>query len=71
LIIALDIKKVGPLKFIHRKWKDKDAEEERARFLSEFNTAIQYNEELASHVSKAQDGLFSSFQIFFVFQKMK
>jgi hypothetical protein len=46
------------LKLIHRKWKAKGATEEQNAFLSEFNDAIQYNEELASHISKAQDGSF-------------
>jgi len=54
-----DIKKVGALKLIHRKWREKDSEEEKSRFLSEFNEAIHYNEELSAYVSKAHEGKFS------------
>eukprot|EP00708_Paratrimastix_pyriformis_P001983 GAFH01000720.1.p1 GENE.GAFH01000720.1~~GAFH01000720.1.p1 ORF type:complete len:921 (-),score=371.88 GAFH01000720.1:1123-3885(-) len=50
------VKKVGPLKLVHEKYKGKD-DWLRKEFQAEFSLAIQQNKEIAVHLPKAQEDL--------------
>jgi len=53
-----DVKKVGPLKFVHRKYIRKQVSAARAEFEAQFETSIAHNPELKPYISKVQFHLF-------------
>ncbi|KAL1915660.1 uncharacterized protein VTP21DRAFT_6419 [Calcarisporiella thermophila] len=51
------VKKVGPLKIIHEKFRAKKTAPEQEAFRATFNTAVSLTPELKTHLSKAQEDL--------------
>src|SRR5690606_16719826 len=52
-----DIKKIGPLKFVHKKYKLKNAEYVKAEWESTFESAISYTPEIAQHLKNCGEDL--------------
>jgi DNA-directed RNA polymerase III subunit RPC1 len=51
------VKKVGPLKISHERYRAKKFKDDLETFRSSFQFAVGHNPELAQHLSKAQDDL--------------
>ncbi|KAG0246496.1 hypothetical protein BGX31_001773 [Mortierella sp. GBA43] len=51
------VKKVGPLKLVHEKYKAKKAAEEYELFKTSFNNALEAAPEMKAHISKAQEDM--------------
>lgn len=51
------VKKIGPLKITHERYRSKKLKDELDAFKSSFQSAISHVPELGQHVSKAQDDL--------------
>lgn len=51
------VKKVGALKLVHERFREKQHIDRRRQFLGEFDEAVKLDESLAPHLNKAQDDL--------------
>lgn len=51
------VKKVGPLKIIHEKFRAKKVQVEHDEFVSTFNSAVAFDGTIKTHVKKAQEDL--------------
>jgi len=51
------VKKIGALKLIHERYREKQHAERRRQFLSEFDEAVKLDETLGPHLHKAQEDL--------------
>ena len=48
------MKKIGPLKIIHEKYKGSRHEEAISEFHAEFDDAVRFNKDIKPHLGKAQ-----------------
>ena len=51
------VKKVGTLKLVHFKYDHNKGSGETEAFLASFQNALKFNDELQTHISRAQEDL--------------